>query len=209
VLIATPFDTTFLKTPAADPHAVLYRYHAHWYGSDPDGKIVGFVVVVTDTNGPPSIAQFLDPRAFTTRTDSIFSFRVTSNSQRYPHTIWVSALDDKGKADFSPAHVIVNAEDRFLPEPEIIEAYALTPGNVQIDLTDSERSRSHARGTRSLWEARFIPLEAAGRNPASGEGAGVQVPDRDEFRRHHRHRRLVRPGPAGAGPERVPPARGR
>ncbi len=145
MLVATPFDTTFLKTPNGGiPTAVIYRYHAHWYGVDPDGRVAGFVVVVTDTNGVPGIAQFLDPRAFTTRTDSIFTFQVKAGSQRYPHTLWVAAIDDKGKADFSPAHVILNAEDRYLPEPIFDEAYAIAPSGEHFPLTDNDRRGGHA-----------------------------------------------------------------
>lgn len=145
VLVATPYDTTFLKTPNGGiPTAVIYRYHAHWYGVDPDGRVNGFLIVVTDTNGSPTIAQFLDPRSFTTRTDSIFTFQVKAGSQRYPHSLWVTAIDDKGKADFSPAHVILNAEDRYLPEPVFDEAYATSPGGRRFPLTDNDRRSGHA-----------------------------------------------------------------
>ena len=144
VLIATPFDTTFLKTPQGGiPTAVIYRYHAHWYGDDPDGRITGYIVVVKDTNGVANIADFFNPKNFTTRTDSIFAFTVKAGSQRYPHTIWVTAVDDKGKADFSPAHVIVNAEDAQLPEPIFDEAYATTPSGVRIPLGDNSRKPGH------------------------------------------------------------------
>jgi hypothetical protein len=137
VLVATPYDTSFLKTPAGGiPTAVIYRYHGHWYGADSDGKVIGYSVIVTDTNAVPGLADFQDPAHFTTRTDSIFTFEVTAQSQRYPHTLWVSAVDDKFKADYSPAHVILNAEDRFLPEPIVEESYAIIPGGRQVFLSD-------------------------------------------------------------------------
>ena len=145
VLVAAPYDTSFLKTPQGGiPTAVVYRYHAHWYGSDPDGKVVGYYVIVTDTNGVPGLTDFYNPKYFTTRTDSIFTFTVTPTSPRYPHTLWVAAVDDQGKSDFNPAHVILNAEDRYLPEPVVDAAYAIIPGGRQVWLTDSERDPSHS-----------------------------------------------------------------
>ncbi|MBI5836023.1 MAG: hypothetical protein HZB25_02150 [Candidatus Eisenbacteria bacterium] len=178
VLVATPFDTSFIKTPEGGiPTAVLYRYHAHWYGSDPDGKVIGYSVIVTDTNAVPGISDFQDPSHFTTRTDSIFTFTVTANTQRYPHTLWVTAVDDKFKADFNPAHVILNAEDRYLPEPVLDESYAITPGGAHIQLADASRNTNIApRDTIPLGSSVHFKWHAAPkRNPFQAEVVGFKV----------------------------------
>lgn len=113
------------KQPPQIP-TIPIRYHMYWAGSDQDGQVVGFYWAVVETlpipiEGQPTVPQLPGPRAsqyhFTTKTDSIFTFDVSEFAPDREHAFYIYAVDDKGKADPTPARFIFNALDRFPPVP--------------------------------------------------------------------------------------------
>jgi len=56
---------------------------------------------------------------FTNKTDSTFIFTVSEAAPDRQHAFFIYAVDNKGKADATPARVIFNALDRFPPIPII------------------------------------------------------------------------------------------
>lgn len=80
-------DTTLASTPS--------QQHLYWWGDDPDGSVAGFIFS-WDQDDP-------DPQtwAFTTRYDSVFALAISGTDTVY--TFRISAVDDDGDADPTPA----------------------------------------------------------------------------------------------------------
>src|SRR5438034_857092 len=102
------------------------RFHMYWAGSDVDGAVVGFYWAVVETlpqapEGTSGIPPLPGPRTsqyrYTTRTDSTFSFNVSEFSPDRRHAFYIYAVDDKGRADPTPARFTFDALDRFPPLP--------------------------------------------------------------------------------------------
>lgn len=139
-ITAAPQDTITEKDPfgvviAPRPGTIPVRFHVHWAGSDRDGAIAGFYFAVVETIPIPPPGLGLPPLPgpkpqdyrFTTRTDSVFIFSVSEFRPDREHAFYIYAVDDKGKADATPARFIFNALDRFPPNPYIFEATATGP----------------------------------------------------------------------------------
>jgi hypothetical protein len=107
----------------APPGTIPVQYHLYWAGSDVDGAVAGYYYAVTETvtTAPPGIPipDLPGPKPrdyhFTTRTDTTFIFNVTENAPDRQHAFFVYAVDNKGKADATPARFIFNAQDRYPP----------------------------------------------------------------------------------------------
>jgi len=113
------------------------KFHMYWAGADQDGAVVGFYWAVVETiprvpPGATGIPPLPGPRAsdyhYTSRTDSVFSFTVSEFAPDRQHAFYIYAVDNKGKADPTPARFIFNALDRFPPVP-IID-YAAGTGKI-------------------------------------------------------------------------------
>ncbi len=100
------------------------RFHVYWAGSDRDGAVVGYYWAVTETLATPqpgfsTTPPLPGPKArdyhFTTNSDTTFTFSASIDVQDRVHTLYVYAVDDKGKADPTPARVNFRANDRFPP----------------------------------------------------------------------------------------------
>jgi hypothetical protein len=129
-ITAAPQDTITVRSadgPQTTPIGTIgVRFHLYWAGSDRDGTIAGFYYAVVETlplpapgqNRPPPLPG---PKArdykFTAATDSAFIFKVSEFTPQRQHAFYIFAVDDKGKADPTPARVIFNAFDRFPPLP--------------------------------------------------------------------------------------------
>lgn len=145
---AAPMDT-ITDRPAVGaplpgkPGEIPVRYHLYWAGSDLDGAVTGFYWAVVETLPLPpadglSVPSLPGPKPqdyrFTTRTDSIFIFNASEDVPTREHTFYVYAVDNKGRADATPARFIFRAYDRFPPLAIIDSAlavgtsYALNPG---------------------------------------------------------------------------------
>lgn len=130
-LTGAPMDsiTTRGSGGGRDPaqiHTIPIRFHMYWAGSDQDGAVVGYYWAVVETlpqpiEGTNILPPLPGPRAnqyhFTTKTDSVFVFNVSEFAPDRQHAFFIYAVDDKGKADPTPARFIFNALDRFPPLP--------------------------------------------------------------------------------------------
>ena len=112
----------------------------YWAGSDVDGAVVGFYWAVVETlplpiEGSPNVPPLPGPRTsqyqFTARTDSTFTFNVSEFRKDRQHAFFIYAVDDKGRADATPARFIFNALDRFPPLP-IFDLAAVTGRVVRV-----------------------------------------------------------------------------
>ncbi|MGH7741516.1 MAG: hypothetical protein ACRENS_05780 [Candidatus Eiseniibacteriota bacterium] len=112
------------------PGTIPVQYHIFWAGSDVDGTVAGYYYAVTETTtvAPPGIPlpDLPGPKPrdyhFTTRTDTTFIFNVTENSPDRQHAFFVYSVDNKGRADATPARFIFNAQDRYPPAVIIDDA---------------------------------------------------------------------------------------
>lgn len=134
-ITAAPFDTVTIRGPDGRPqfppiniadHTIPVRFHMYWAGADKDGAVVGFYWAVTETTVAPIGADFAPlpgPKPsdyhFTTKTDSFFVFNVAQNVRDRLHAFYIYAVDDKGKADPTPAHFTFISLDNYPPQPVI------------------------------------------------------------------------------------------
>lgn len=110
-------QTTLTVVPE-DSAQGYYRYHVYWRGEDSDGRILRYIFAITDTlsrneedNWNPGIAEDRDRGIYTTRTDSVFIF----NSARGRQAFNITAIDDFGDRDPSPARAFFRIIDNGLP----------------------------------------------------------------------------------------------
>jgi len=125
-ITSAPMDTITTRNgrPSQSPPGTIpVEYHLYWAGSDVDGTVVGYYWAVTETTttvpaGVP-IPELPGPKPrdyhFTTRTDTTFIFNVTENAPDRQHAFFIFAVDNKGKADPTPARFIFDAQDRYPP----------------------------------------------------------------------------------------------
>lgn len=140
-ITAAPADTITTKDQfghpiAPNPSILPVRYHMYWAGADKDGAVVGYYWAVTETtatslgDGIP-IPELPGPKArdyhFTRRTDSVFVFDASPDAAERQHAFYVYAVDDKGRADATPAKLTFVAKDRFPPVPIFDQARATGP----------------------------------------------------------------------------------
>ena len=134
-ITSAPQDTITVKDKNGAPIPILpgtipVQYHLYWAGSDVDGTVVGYywAVVETLTTAPPGLPLPTLPGPkpqdyhFTTKTDSTFIFNVTETAPDRQHAFFIYAVDNKGKADPTPARFIFNAQDRYPPAVAIDDA---------------------------------------------------------------------------------------
>src|SRR5262245_34967686 len=173
-ITAAPFDTITIKDaggrPVEDPHptTIPVRFHVYWAGSDQDGAVAGYYWAVTETLPTPE-PGFLRPPAlpgpkptdyhYTTRTDSVFIFKVAEDIPDRQHAFFIYAVDNQGKPEPTPARFIFNAQDRFPPRPIFLESkgigtvYAfdgggnLVPIEKEFPITDQDRIGTIPRDT--------------------------------------------------------------
>ncbi|MGH2649746.1 MAG: hypothetical protein ACRDHK_00855 [Actinomycetota bacterium] len=136
-ITAAPFDTTTVDRngPRTQPGTIPIRFHVYWAGSDEDGSVAGFYWAVVETlpippPGSTALPPLPGPRAsdyhYTTRPDSVFIFTVAEDIPDRQHAFFIYSVDDKGKADPTPARFIFNAlaSQRSLPIPVFDQATA-------------------------------------------------------------------------------------
>jgi hypothetical protein len=93
---------TYLVGAPAESAGASYKIHLYWRGEDPDGYISGFFWSWDDST--------IGALRFTTKTDSTFELAVNDSatlfgggpqqpSQTKPHTFFIRAVDNLGKAD--------------------------------------------------------------------------------------------------------------
>ena len=132
-VVVNKAPNTFIIGAPMEHAGGYYHYHVFWYGTDDDGQVVQYVWAVTDTTiqeddtsydeedlrfNPALDASHLEIAHYTTRTDSIFDFRINQGPNvSYDITLHMVAKDDFGDFDRTPArlHFFSNA----LGTPEI------------------------------------------------------------------------------------------
>ena len=136
-ITAAPQDTVTTRdengNPTNPPGTIPFRYHLYWSGSDQDGQVAGFYWAVVETTGsvaglpiPPLPGPKPRDYHYTTARDSMFIFNVHEDTNNRQHAFYIYAVDEKGKADPTPARVIFNTLDLFPPVP-VIEALCGVP----------------------------------------------------------------------------------
>ncbi len=112
---------TFIVGAPLEDGGGYYRFHVFWYGSDVDGRVERFVWALTDTTvqnddttddeedqrfNPALDALTLEIGHWTTKTDSIFNFRIDLGVKpSYDMTLHMVAVDDFGDFDRTPARL--------------------------------------------------------------------------------------------------------
>ncbi|MFO7654103.1 MAG: hypothetical protein R6X25_09810 [Candidatus Krumholzibacteriia bacterium] len=132
VIVNKPPETYIVGAPA-ETTGGYYHFHVYWYGSDADGFVERYVWALTDTAragsgwfqdnstdedeedqlfNPAVNISTLDIGQWTTRTDTIFDFRLNDGANLSRNlTLHMVAVDDRGAFDRTPArlHFISNA----------------------------------------------------------------------------------------------------
>jgi hypothetical protein len=148
-IVAAPQDTITSIDPATGAPVrpniaeIPVRFHLYWAGSDRDGAVNGFFFAVVETlavppGGSGPVPSLPGPKArdyrFTTKTDSIFVFTTSEEVNTRQHAFYIYSVDDKGRADPTPARFIFRAYDSYPPKAIIEELravgteYELLPG---------------------------------------------------------------------------------
>lgn len=161
-ITAAPQDSITTRNLTGQPVSpviprIPVRFHLYWAGSDQDGAVAGYYWAVVETLATPPADGFPVPNLpgpkasqyrFTSRADSIFIFSASEDVSEREHAFYVYAVDNKGKADPTPARFIFRAYDRFPPNPVIDVAratgtiYSISGGGIvpqqrSYDITDT------------------------------------------------------------------------
>jgi len=95
-----PPETFITIFSERDLNAGISRQTLHWWGDDPDGKVIGFIYTFADNAAEVKSWNHASPAAgwtFTTKTRETFTLRLTGTDTTY--TLRVKAVDDQGAAD--------------------------------------------------------------------------------------------------------------
>ena len=123
--LAIPVDrnrapVTVLTGVPGDSTTNFYRLHLYWNGYDSDGEVVGYEWAVTDSLPPLTDIQY----HFTTRTDSIFLFKVEEVREVLGHRFYVRAVDNEGKRDPVPKWTFFTVRNNCVPTTRFLVAEA-------------------------------------------------------------------------------------
>ncbi len=144
---------TYLTGAPAESLTTFYKVHFHWYGNDADGWIVGYEYAISDSL--PADEDTLTYR-FTTRTDSVFTFKVGASQQVLGHRFYVRAIDNDGETDPAPAWRFFGAIDLNPPQPEFTLAEAFDPSNPDRRLAITSTNPTVPTDTVPAgWNVRF------------------------------------------------------
>ncbi len=156
--LATEFDAnlppdTYLTGVPAESTTAFYRVHLYWHGNDTDGRVVGYEYVISDSL--PADEDTLT-YSYTTRTDSVFAFRVGASQQVLGHRFYIRAIDNDGAVDPDPAWTFFASLDLNPPSVRFTLAEAFDPElGTTVALTDSSAARTPADTVDAGWNVRF------------------------------------------------------
>lgn len=126
VIVNRPPETYIVGSPA-ETSGAYFHFHVYWYGADADGYVERYVWALTDTSiqdietdedeederfNPATNIPTLAIGRYTTRTDTIYDFRINQGANlSYDMTLHLVAIDDRGAFDRTPArlHFFSNA----------------------------------------------------------------------------------------------------
>jgi hypothetical protein len=173
-IVAAPQDTITTRDPSNTPirpqvGRIPVRFHLYWAGSDRDGAVVGYYFAVVETLPVPSPGTSTVPGLpgpkprdyhYTTKQDSIFIFRTSEDLNERQHAFYIYAVDDKGRADPTPARFIFSSYDRFPPLAIIDELKAVgTIYSLNGGILTSSRPTYFVRDSFFLSETHFVPRD--------------------------------------------------
>ena len=120
-VIVNKAPETYIVGAPVENAGGYYHFHVFWYGSDADGEVARFVWALTDTTlqdpdttddeedqnfNPALDASTLAIGHWTTKTDSIFDFRIDQGTRpSADFTLHMVAQDDMGAYDRTPARL--------------------------------------------------------------------------------------------------------
>jgi hypothetical protein len=132
-IIVNRLPETYIVGSPAETSGAYFHFHVYWYGTDEDGFVDRYVWALTDTSvqdpetdddeedqrfNPATNISTLEIGNYTTRTDTVFDFRIGQGANlSYDMTLHMVAVDDRGDFDRTPArlHFFSNA----LGNPEV------------------------------------------------------------------------------------------
>lgn len=133
---APPETYLFIQAPVESIAPANHRIHVYWYGTDPDGDVVGYdfrLILPSGPADPPWVR--LDART----TDSLFTVYTGDSAQVTP-TFELRAVDDDGDVDATPARQTFRLTNQ---EPVVtitnpLRATDTTYASVTVDWTVSD-----------------------------------------------------------------------
>ncbi|RKZ19791.1 hypothetical protein DRQ50_01385 [bacterium] len=121
VVIVNKAPETFIVGAPVEHGGGYYHYHVFWYGADADGSVERLVWALTDTTvqdpltsddeederfNPALDASTLEIAHWTTKTDSVFDFKIEQGTRiSTDMTLHMVAIDDFGDYDRTPARL--------------------------------------------------------------------------------------------------------
>jgi hypothetical protein len=107
-------QTRLWLTPEPVLHESISRQHVYWYGEDPDGRVVGYLVAVGNFKPVPTVLPSPDTLTYTWTTNSDSLFALPLRTLRDSFTVIVRAVDNTFKsASRLPEGVII----KMMPQP--------------------------------------------------------------------------------------------
>ncbi|MDE3058200.1 MAG: hypothetical protein KGJ59_09625 [Bacteroidota bacterium] len=107
-------QTRLWLTPESDLHETISRQHFYWYGEDPDGRVVGYLLAVGNFKPSPKQLPSPDTMTYTWVTKGDTSIGLPLRAIRDSFTVIVRAVDNTFKsASLLPAGAVI----KMLPQP--------------------------------------------------------------------------------------------
>ncbi len=145
VIVNNAPETYIIGAPAEEAGG-FFHFHVYWYGTDRDGRVEQYVWALTDSSvqdeetledeedsrfNPAENILTLDIGNWTTRTDSIFDFRVDQGAvTSVDKTFHIVAIDDRGDYDRTPARLYFLTNALGNPAVTFYKSADHTPENV-------------------------------------------------------------------------------
>lgn len=149
VVIVNNAPETYIIGAPSEEAGGYFHFHIYWYGTDADGRVDKFIWALTDSTiqdeetledeedarfNPAENILTLDIGHWTTKTDSIFDFRIDSGSiTSIDKTFHIVAVDDRGDYDRTPARLYFLTNALGNPEIQFFSSRDHTPENAFAD----------------------------------------------------------------------------
>ena len=180
---------TYIIGSPAETSGAYFHFRVYWYGTDADGFVDRYVWALTDTSvqniesdddqederfNPATNAPTLAIGTYTTRTDTVFDFRIGQGAGLSTDmTLHVVAVDNEDQFDRTPArlHFFSNA----LGNPVVEFERVLEDGETVVPFV-SEDTLAWGRPLRLRWGGRDPQPECV--RPRAARGARHGGPKR-------------------------------
>lgn len=134
---------TFLTRGPEENEVAYFRTHLFWRGYDPDGTVAQWQFAIDDTVIRPEAVVVGTGWIRTTKADSVFIFRASSNGtdQQLEHRFFIASIDNEGKPDPTPAVLDFSARTVAYPIPEVTRAWAITTEGDSVPIGEGDTVR--------------------------------------------------------------------